>query len=387
MKRFLYIAFKDLSNPYYGGNSKVRSQCRAFSAYGFDVDLIGRFATETVCIRLDQAATSLGHHRGVVHHPRFRSLMDKHNQICDLISFLRDKKYDACYIRYDFSDPMFLRLLKILRPRCGKIVLELPTYPYEAENKYGILSKLRMAVDKCCRRQLHRYIDHIVTFYGGYTKLFGIPVLVISNGFDFSRMSLVRSDLPTDGIHLIAVSSMREWHGYERMIDGIRRYYQADATGKRNFVLHLVGKGRLYTQYKDLVEQYQLQDHIILEGAMHGEALQSLYERCALGVDSLARHRSGIHVLSSLKSREYAAKGLPIINSCKIDVIEDDFPYLLRVPEDETPIDMDAIAAFYDRCFTGEKTRQEVGQALREYMIPRSGMEQTLAPVVQWFCL
>ena len=120
-----------------------------------------------------------------------------------------------------------------------------------------------------------------------------------------------------------------------------------------------------------------------MEGAMHGEALDALYETCALGIDSLARHRSGIHVLSSLKSREYGAKGLPMINSCKIDIFEDGFPYLLRVPADESPVDMQAVIAFYDRCFCTGKSRTEVGREIRDYVEARSGMKQTLEAVVK----
>ena len=278
----------------------------------------------------------------------------------------------------------FLRLLRVLRPRCGKLVLELPTYPYEGENKYGMASRLRMLLDRLCRKGLHRYIDLIVTFYGGHSMLFGIPVLVIPNGFDFSSMTLAAAPLTEDAIHIAAVSSMRQWHGYERIIEGLHQYYADRQTPNRNFIVHLVGHGRLYGSYKALVERYHLEDHVILEGALHGSGLQSVYEQCALGIDSLGRHRSGIDRLSSLKSREYAAKGLPIINSCPIDVIGEDFPYLLLVPADESPLDFAAVGAFYDRCFRTGKTRQEVGHAVRAYMEARSDMKQTLLPLVEW---
>jgi len=383
LKRLLYIAFKDLSDPYLGGNTKVRSQCRAFSDYGFDVELIGRSADRTVCIRADGTTGILGTRYAFTKNKRLNSILGKAFQIRDMIRCLSRQNYDACYIRYDFSDPMFLRLLRHLRPRCQKILLEIPTYPYEGENRYGLASRMRMAADRLCRTRLHRYIDQIVTFYEGYPTLFRIPVLIIPNGFDFSSMALVSAPLPEDGIHIAAVSSMREWHGYERIMDGLHRYYGSDLPEKRNFVVHLVGHGRLFPVYEALVAQYQLQEHVILEGALHGDALQAIYERCALGIDSLGRHRSDISRLSSLKSREYAAKGLPIINSCPIDVIEEDYPYLLLVPADETPLDFDAIAEFYDRCFHSGKSRQEVGLILRNYMERSCNMKQTLLPVVE----
>lgn len=385
MKRLLYIAFKDFANLHFGANAKVISQCRSFQSYDYEVDLIGRRDADTILIKNGTEPQPISSRRHHIQNKRLRNLMDKQSQIRDILSYIADKQYDACYIRYDFSDPSFIRLLKKLRPRCGKIALELPTYPYEDENKYGLLSKAKIAVDLTYRKQLRKYIDFIVTFYDGYKTLFGIPVMVIPNGFDFSTMSPIRQESCGDAIHIIAVSSMREWHGYERFIKGMHTYYQSNRADHRDIVLHLVGNGREYGKYKSLIEQFNLGDHVILEGAMHGEALDQLYEVCHIGIDSLARHRSGIDVLSSLKSREYGAKGLPMINSCKIDIIDDDFPYLLQVSADEAPIDMDAVIQFHDACFACGKSRTAVASEIRAYMEERSGMTQTLAQVVQGF--
>lgn len=385
LKRLLYIAFTDLANLHFGVNAKVLSQCRAFSEYGYEVTLIGRNGPGTVVMKHGDTMEYISRYNGKIKNARLQSLRGKQRQYADIRRYIQGKQFDACYIRYDFSDPGFIGLLKELQKCCKKIALELPTYPYEQENQFDVLSRLKIWVDRLFRTKLHRYIDFIVTFYAGYEKLFGIPVLVIPNGFDFSTFALAEQEPPQDGIHIIAVSSMREWHGYERIIEGMKAYYQELGSEGRNVILHLVGNGREYGKYKSLVEKDGLQAHVIMEGALHGEALDALYEKCAMGLDSLARHRSGIDVLSSLKSREYGAKGLAIINSCKIDIIDDDFPYLLRVPADETPVNMKDVISFYDRCFARGKSRQEIGREIRSYVEARSGMKQTLADVVALF--
>lgn len=383
MKQLLYIAFTDFTNLSFGPNAKILSQCRAFSAHGYEVSLIGRQGMDTVLIQHDTVIRPIGTAKADLPASRFRNLIAKQKQISDLKRHLKETHYDACYIRYEFSDPGFISLLRELRKCCPKIALELPTYPYEDENRDNFLSRMRLLVDRHWRKQLHRYIDFIVTFYAGHDTIFGIPVQVIPNGFDFSTMALVSGNLPEDAIHLIAVSSMRSWHGYERFLEGMWIYYQTTDIPHRNIVLHLVGNGREYGKYNALVKEYGLEEHVVMEGAMSGKPLDSLYDRCAIGIDSLARHRSGIEVLSSLKSREYGAKGLPIINSCKIDVIEDDFPYLLRVPADESAISIPDVLAFYDRCFHAGKTRAEVGAEIRRYLENRSGMKETLEPVIR----
>lgn len=381
MKRLLYIAFNDIENQLYGVHAKMLSQCRAFGAYGYQVDMIQRKGPATVLLNDCAQPIPLRSRSALLHNHNIRALLDKKNQISDIKAYLKGCHYDACYIRYDFSDPGFISLLKSIKKICPKIALELPTYPYEAENRARLISRLKLAVDKQYRSKLKQYVDFIVTFYGGYEKIFDIPVVVIPNGFDFSTMSLVSRELPKDGLHIIAVSSMREWHGYERFIEGMRNYYQND--GNENIILHLVGNGREYAKYESLIHDYSLEDHVILEGAMHGEKLDALYEICALGIDSLARHRSGISVLSSLKSREYGAKGIPMINSCEIDIIDKTFPYMLQVRADESPINMEDVLNFYHNCFPRGKSRIAIGEEIRTYVENRSGMKQTLSAVAE----
>lgn len=380
MKSLLYIAFNDRKNQLFGVRAKILSQCRAFAKYGYQVDLVERCGAQTV-VNTAETKTIVKARKARINHYYFRSILDKQYQMMDIAEYVRERKYDACYIRYDFSDLGFIRLLKALKLRCGKIILELPTYPYDEENNKTALSRLKLLLDMHYRKQLHRYVDYICTFYAGHERIFGIPTIVTPNGFDFSTMSLVHDALPTDGLHVIAVSSMREWHGYERFLAGMRDYNQQG--GKRKLIFHLVGNGRECPKYKKLADEYGLGESVVFEGALHGEALDAVYEKCAIGIDSLARHRSGIKVLSSLKSREYGAKGIPMINSCRIDILSDEFPYLLSVPADETPIDIHAVFGFYDRCFSNGRSRTEVGKEIRSYIEKRCEMKKTLAAVVK----
>ena len=154
MKRLLYVAFKDFDNLHFGANAKVLSQCRAFQSYGYTVDLIGRQGTNTVLIRNGGEPQILRQHKSLFRNKRIENLFAKQYQIQDIIAHTNNLQYDACYIRYDFSDHGFISLLKVLRKHCGKIALELPTYPYEEENSSGFLSKAKISIDLHFRKQL-----------------------------------------------------------------------------------------------------------------------------------------------------------------------------------------------------------------------------------------
>jgi len=67
-----------------------------------------------------------------------------------------------------------------------------------------------------------------------------------------------------------------------------------------------------------------------------------------MGIGSLGRHRVGINKIKTLKNREYAARGIPFIYS-EIDSDFDQMPYVLKVPANETTIDINSIVKFYKK--------------------------------------
>jgi hypothetical protein len=58
-----------------------------------------------------------------------------------------------------------------------------------------------------------------------------------------------------------------------------------------------------------------------------------------MGIASLGRHRTNITNIKTLKNREFAARGIPFVYS-EQDSDFDDKPYVVRVPPDESPIDV-----------------------------------------------
>ena len=94
--------------------------------------------------------------------------------------------------------------------------------------------------------------------------------------------------------------------------------------------------------------QNQLEPYVVLHGQQHGEQLDKIFEQSDFAIGSLARHRSGITVIKTLKNREYAARGIPFIYS-ETDTDFDDKPYVLKASADETPIRIETILEFYHR--------------------------------------
>ena len=98
---------------------------------------------------------------------------------------------------------------------------------------------------------------------------------------------------------------------------------------------------------KTQVENLGLNEYITFYGALSGKELDDMFEKADFAIGSLARHRSNITKIKTLKNREYAARGFGFVYS-EIDEDFEDMPYIIKAPADETPLDISKIVEFYN---------------------------------------
>lgn len=261
-----------------------------------------------------------------------------------IIRYIREKQISFVYIRYYHnSNPFTIHFLKAIKKLGVKVALEIPTYPYDQE---FIDQKLNLFIDRLFRRALCSYVDAIITFSND-TQIFGQHTIRISNGIDFNSIPLKKQVHSIENeLHLIGVAEIHFWHGYDRLIEGLKNYYAQHPTYKVFF--HIVGALSGERERREIeipIQVSHLQPYIILHGAKHGKELDNLFERADFAIGSLARHRSGIYNIKTLKNREYAARGFGFIYSETDDDFEE-MPYILKVPADETPIEIPKLIAF-----------------------------------------
>jgi hypothetical protein len=80
---------------------------------------------------------------------------------------------------------------------------------------------------------------------------------------------------------------------------------------------------------------------------MFGKELDEVFNQSQFAIGSLARHRSGITVIKTLKNREYATRGVTFIYS-ELDSDFDNQPYIIKAPADESPVNVQQIIDFMD---------------------------------------
>ena len=98
----------------------------------------------------------------------------------------------------------------------------------------------------------------------------------------------------------------------------------------------------------ELTKKYGILDKVFFHDQLFGDELNEVFAKANFAVGSLARHRCGITDIKTLKNREYASRGIPFVYS-ENDSDFDHQPYVLKVPADESPIDIARIVSFEEQ--------------------------------------
>ena len=271
----------------------------------------------------------------------------KRTEFGSIVDYAIKEGIEFVYIRSNHNaNPFTIHMVRRMKKNGMKVVMEIPTYPYDQEYFYKNMWR-QLVQDKIFRKLFAKQLDAIVTFTDD-DFIFGKRTIRISNGIDFDSVRMKKeSHHPTNELHLIGVAEIHSWHGFDRVIKGLADYYTTPRDIKVYF--HVVGYFFSYVEKEgitNLINEYHLEPYVIIHGKKHGNELDDIFDQCDFGIGSLGRHRVGIDNIKTLKNREYAARGIPFIYS-ETDTDFDNKSYILKASADESPIRIDKIIKFY----------------------------------------
>jgi glycosyltransferase involved in cell wall biosynthesis len=291
---------------------------------------------------------------------------------------------DFLYIRMETIDGFFVSYLKKIRAQNKKIIIvaEIPTYPYDME--FHTLRSLHVLVkNRFNRNKLHKYIDKIATFSLD-DAIFGIETIKIINGINTGSVPVISQTKNDASIHLIAVANMLFWHGLDRLIFGMADYYQNN--GDRDIKLDIVGYGEEYDNLNSMIENNNLRHCIRLLGFQNGDDLDAVFYNTDIAISSLGDHRKGLRLISALKTREYLARGLPIVASTRIDILPENYKYCLYIPQNDSHVDIKNIITFYDSLYS-QNSRKSVIHEIRNFAETHCDIKNTFQPVLDYIAM
>ena len=159
--KLLYLCFVELVETS-GISKKMLYQVKAFQNAGFDTKLCyEKVENDTIYRKIYGTSIIL---EKVKNKKISRQFL--HYKYEKLIKYILEEKVKVIYIRYNhIANPGFLNFLKILKRKDIKIILEIPTYPYDLEYiNVGTLAKLKHKVETIYRLKMKKYVDRVVTF-------------------------------------------------------------------------------------------------------------------------------------------------------------------------------------------------------------------------------
>lgn len=291
-------------------------------------------------------------------------------------------EYDMCYIRKSLTSPMHLGALKEIKKHGVKIVEEIPTYPYDAEllKAKGPVPKIYYLIDVMGRKKLKKYLDYFVTFSED-KEIWGVKTIGISNGIDCDAIAVKeKSEKKDNTIHMLTVSTMQFWHGYDRLIRGLREYYDKKEHDSEVY-LEMIGDGPERKNWESLTKELNLEKYVRFHGAKSGQGLTDGFNQCDLAVSSLGLHRLELEAVMPLKTREYIARGIPAIYTGRDLSLPKDLVFVKEIAADETPVNINEILDFYKKANEDKDLIQTMRNFAQENLTWKKQMKMVLETV------
>ena len=376
----LYSAFIREDSESKGVLKKAHGQCLTFKKDFDNVYLYVSRQSEAVLYKVEDKSLkeidtfsypnfatfdSSGRLRKIRSFFRYNSFLTFLDKIIDL------KKINVLY--YRIAHPSN-KLFNLAKKRNLIKIIEIPTYPFEKDFKksleYNLFWKKRM-------EKLKDFADIIVAISFDNTLNVDKKFVLISNGIRLEDIKIKREN-KNIFINLISIAVVGRWHGYDRIIRGLHEYYKNNPA--KEVYYHCVGEGPELENLKNLVKELKLEKYVIFHGTKTGEELDKIVDEANIAFGSLGFHRTGLTGGSPLKAREYCARGIPFVIAYEDWDFSETFPFVYRIPKDDTPVDVSQVIKWYENLI---KEHPNYSIEMRKYAEENLTWDAKMKPVVE----
>ena len=313
------------------------------------------------------------------------SILEVYNNIYKAVIevFNRGYSFDLAYIRYMPVTYQYKKALKKMKAASCNIVVEMSTHPItkEISEEKRILRRLFFKTSKLYFDKLGKYVDLFSLIGEESNQYLNRPAINIENGISLDMIPKRTPRFRTDEIHILCLANMAKWHGYDRLIEGLKIYYENRRDLK--VIVHIVGSDGDGSgiEWEKLTKTYQLSEYINFEGPKYGDELNWYFDNCQIAVGSIGLHRIGYKSAATLKVREYMARGIPFILSATDQSINNSDIFCLKVPEDDTPVNIEALISEMNAI----KDWNQIGIKMRDYAAENMTWNKQFLKIFSYF--
>jgi hypothetical protein len=148
-------------------------------------------------------------------------------------------------------------------------------------------------------------------------------------------------------IVFIAVAQIEIWHGFDRILYGLKNYYDLFSDVCLNIEIVIVGDGPDRKSLIELSMSLGLEKYVRFPGNLTGIELDTEFNNSNIAISSLGSYRVNLFSSSPLKSREYAARGFPFISADNDADFPASLPFVYNVSNDSSPLNFSLIVDWY----------------------------------------
>lgn len=302
--------------------------------------------------------------------------------------YQNEKYYDAIYVRYHLSSPSFY---KVVRKYGHKIGIEFQTKNIPEIRSFYRNNPFGLTPSKLLSWLEHQFIPifneqtwgrlvlgktrfivgvtHEILQYEYHRAIGKKPFpIMVANGIEVNATA-VRPIPPYDGkilklVMLVGSVKGSDWNGIDLIVQGIQNY-----KGPVKIELYLCGDMES--------NHYQELDFVIPMGYLKGEELEKITRECHLALGAFALSRKKIKEGSTLKFREYMAKGIPVVYG--YDDTDGDLlaqkELALKLEADQVP-DFEQIISFAENIYQDNGHAKKIREFALEQVDFKVKMEQ-----------
>lgn len=315
--RIAYVVERSLDRDE-GAVKKIAAQMRAWEQAGHEARLFALVRKQGLAAQLADLSVATEHWRGP---------WDWIGRYGRLIDVALAWQPDVAYYRFAKYFPALGRLMRRV-----PTVLEMNT---DDLREYGnSMAWYTYAYHKATRGKLFSLCRGLVAPTEELAEVyrpFGKPVVVIANGIELAKCEpLPAPNNPHPRLIFIGAAD-NPWHG----VDKILRL----ARSNPGWLFDLVGD-TTFGQPGPLAE------NVTMHGHLSATAYEPLLARADVALSTLALHRNSMEEASPLKTREYLARGLPVIIGYRDTDFPAEAPFLLRIANTPDNVD-DSVEAIH----------------------------------------
>ena len=291
--------------------------------------------------------------------PIFRVAYDRIREINpDIIIY----RYSAKYTLFPFNPKKVKPSILFISEHQAKEIEEL--------HLMGFAGLVGLPIEKIKAKSFFENIDAVIGVTSEIAKYEviranrNIPYFVLTNGVDVKKYPVKNYlEFKGDILKMIFVSSATiRWHGLDRLLTGMENY-----KGNMRLELHIVGSAT--QNIRNLVKSLNLEKNVILHGLKYGKELDKIFEKVHIAIGTLGLHGKNLKYGSTLKVREYMARGIPFVISYVDEDIENNFPLFLKVTSNDSPVNMDKVIEFAKTVY--EKHGTTIPSVMRDYALEK----------------